>query len=242
MSPKLGHFWDNLCLYAHFKFGFGFDELSETYKVVQLFLYEDEERTDVQVLSLSDNVWRPIQSFPVALVPFQTNPCVNDGVYLNGCLNWLALRRKLCYVGVSGLEKMDIREFVIVSLDLGTETYTQLMPPGGYDETSAIEPLLSILMDCLCFSNDYMRTHFVTWKMEEFGVEESWIQLLKINYQNLQSMYLDVYDLRYSQFLPLHISDNGDTLILANKEEEQAILYNLRDNRAVRTRITDGIR
>ena len=116
-------------------------------------------------------------------------------MYLNGCLNWLALRSKLCYVGVSGLEKMDIREFVIVSLDLGTETYTQLMLPGGYDETLAIEPLLCILMDCLCFSNDYMRTHFVIWKMEEFGVQESWIQLLKIDYQNLHSMNLDVYDL-----------------------------------------------
>jgi len=149
---------------------------------------------------------------------------VNDGVYLNGCR--LALRSKICFVGVSGLEKMDIREFVIVSLDLGTKTYTQLMPPGGYDEMSAIEPLLSILMDCLCFSNDYMRTHFVIWKMEEFVVEESWIQLLKINYQNLKSMYFDVYDLQNSQFLPLHLSDHGDTLILANKEEKQAILYN----------------
>ena len=151
-------------------------------------------------------------------------PGVNDGVYLNGCR--LALRSKICFVGVSGLEKMDIREFVIVSLDLGTKTYTQLMPPGGYDEMSAIEPLLSILMDCLCFSNDYMRTHFVIWKMEEFVVEESWIQLLKINYQNLKSMYFDVYDLQNSQFLPLHLSDHGDTLILANKEEKQAILYN----------------
>ena len=81
-------------------------------------------------------------------------------------------------------------------------------------------------MDCLCFSNDYMRTHFVIWKMEEFVVEESWIQLLKINYQNLKSMYFDVYDLQNSQFLPLHLSDHGDTLILANKEEKQAILYN----------------
>jgi len=59
-------------MYINFKFGFGFDKLSETYKVVQLFFNEDEERTDVQVLSLGDNVWRPIQSFPMVLVPFNT--------------------------------------------------------------------------------------------------------------------------------------------------------------------------
>lgn len=78
------------------------DKLSETYKVVQLFFNEAEDRTDVQVLSLGNNVWRRIQSFPVALVPFNTNHGVNDGAYLNGCLNWLALRNKLFYVGVSG--------------------------------------------------------------------------------------------------------------------------------------------
>ncbi|XP_050896460.1 topless-related protein 2 [Lathyrus oleraceus] len=97
------------------------------------------------------------------------------------------------------------------------------------------------LMDCLCFSHDDKRTHFVIWKMEEFGVEESWAQLLRISYQDLQSVHHDVVDLQYSQWLPLHLSDHANTLILANNQERQAILYNIRDNRAVRTRITDEI-
>jgi hypothetical protein len=107
-------------------------------------------------------------------------------------------------------------------------------------------------MDCLCFSNDYKRTDLIIWKMEEFGVEESWTQLIKVtSYENLHSIRRGSVDLELSKWLPLHLSDDGDTLILAEKlqdpyrgdrkKEWQAVLYNLRDNRAVRTRILERI-
>ncbi|WJX76255.1 hypothetical protein P8452_59695 [Trifolium repens] len=243
MTEKLAYVWDNILgLYTHFKFAFGYDELSETYKVVLLVLDEAGNRTNVQILSLGDDEWRTIQSFPAVPLPFRySNPGVNDVVYLNGSLNWLALRDSFRSIGAYGWKNINVKEFVIISLDLGTETYRQLMPPCGFDEMSPVEPSVCVLMDCLCFSNDYKRTDFVIWKMEVFGIEESWTQLFKISYENLQSTHLDFVDLQYSQWLPLHLSDHGDTLILANKQERQAILYNLRDNRAVRTRITDDI-
>ncbi|CAL5191999.1 unnamed protein product [Lathyrus oleraceus] len=243
MSQKLGYMWDHMLgLYTHFKFAFGYDNLSETYKIVLSILDEAANRTNVRVLSVGDNNWRAIQSFPAVSLPFRySNPGVNDGVYLNGSLNWLALR---CYFqsnGAYGWKSINVRQFVIISLDLGTETYRHLMPPYGFDALSPVEPSICILMDCLCFSHDDKRTHFVIWKMEEFGVEESWAQLLRISYQDLQSVHHDVVDLQYSQWLPLHLSDHANTLILANNQERQAILYNIRDNRAVRTRITDEI-
>ncbi|AES88330.2 hypothetical protein MTR_4g053470 [Medicago truncatula] len=74
----------------------------------------------------------------------------------------------------------------------GTKTYTKLMPPCGFYDMSLIKPL-----------------------MEEFGVEESWTQLIKIRYQNLQSIHRDFVDLKLSKWLPFHLSDHGDTLILA---------------------------
>jgi len=252
MSQKLGYFWDGvLGLYSGFKFAFGYDNSSQTYKVVMLLLDEAENGTRARVLNLRDNVWKPIQNFPAVLLHFcDTDPGVNDGgVYLNGSLNWLAHPSEFGYINFNAWKKMNVKKFVIVSLDLGTETYTKLRPPCGFDEMSPIEPSVCILLDCLCFSNDYKKTDFVIWKMEEFGVEESWIQLIKISYQNLGFV-----DLELSKWLPLHLSDHGDTLILAKmlhdpdlpmsveKEERQAILYNLRDNRAVQTRITDKIK
>jgi len=100
---------------------------------------------------------------------------------------------------------------------------------------SLAEPSVCILMDCLCFSNDYRRTYFVLWKMEEFEVEESWTQLIKIRYQNLQSIRRrGSFDFKLSKCFPLHLSDHGDSLILAEKlqdplrgdwkKERQAIL------------------
>ncbi|KEH23643.1 putative F-box domain-containing protein [Medicago truncatula] len=257
MSQKLGYFWDGvLGLYFSFKFAFGYDNSSHTYKVVMLLLDEAENRTRARVLNLCDNVWKPIQNFPAVLLHFcDTKPGANDGgVYLNGSLNWLAHPSEFGYINFYAWKKMNVKKFVIVSLDLETETYTKLMPPCGFDEMSPIEPSVCILLDCLCFSNDYKKTDFVIWKMEEFGVEESWIQLIKISYQNLRSIHRGFVDLELSKWLPLHLSDHGDTLILAKmlhdpdlpmsveKEERQAILYNLRDNIAVQTRITDKIK
>ena len=40
---------------------------------------------------------------------------------------------------------------------------------------------------------------------------------------------------------PLCLSENGDTLILANSHEDQAIIYNIRDNRVELTKITNHI-
>jgi len=249
MSQNFGKFRDRysgLGLYSNLKFAFGYDNSSETYKIVMLLLDDIKNRTDVQILCLRYNVWKPIQNIPAVLLPFGvTDPGVNDGVYLNDTFNWLALRSEFL-PGRYDWKKINVDDFVIVSLDLRTETYTQLMPPCGFNEMSPIEPSVCILLDCLCFSNDYRRTDFVIWKMEEFGVEESWTQLIKVSYQILRSMYGGVGDLNLSKWLPLHLSDNGDTLILAKKlhdpptladhKMQKEILYNLRDNRAVQTR------
>jgi hypothetical protein len=89
-------------------------------------------------------------------------------------------------------------------------------------------------MDCLCFTHDFEKTHFIIWQMKEFGVEDSWTQFLKICYQNLQ---IDDYRLDVvPQVFPLCLSENGYTLILAINHSvfnirDQAILYNWRDNR-----------
>jgi len=242
MSKRLGHFSNHdMAVHEQYKFAFVFDNSSKTYKVAMLMLDVVKNRTRVRVLSVADNVWKTIPNFPAVPLPNRyTGQGGSDGVYLNGRLNWLAIQdRPVC---VYGWDNIKANEFVVVSLDMGTESYTQLMPPCGFDEMSSVKPpSLCILKDSLCFSHDYRRTEFVIWQMKIIGVEEPWTQLLKISYQNLRTRFHDFADLENCQLLPLHLSDQNDTLILANNQEQRAILYNLRNNTAKRTRIIDEI-
>nr|XP_004491718.1 F-box/kelch-repeat protein At3g23880-like [Cicer arietinum] len=246
ISDKLGYFSNDRhnCVSEFFRFTFGYDNSSDTYKVVGFCANK------VKVFSLGNNVWRNIQSFPV--VPFglcairHCHPFVNYGVHLSGTINWLTIRNKTEY----DWNDITIEQFAIVSLDLGTETYRQLLPPPGFVEVPPVEPSVTALMDCLCFSYSFKGTYFVLWKMIEFGVQESWIQFLKISYQNLQidygiSNWLDVeYDSQLFLF-PLCLSESSDTLIMASNQEiylyAEAIIYNWSDNRVARTRFNDEI-
>lgn len=66
-----------------------------------------------------------------------------------------------------------VENFAIISLDLRTETYRQLLPPRGSNEGLLVEAnFICVFMDslCMCFSHD---ENFVIRKMMKFGVEES---------------------------------------------------------------------
>jgi F-box interacting protein len=192
----------------------------------------------VKVLSIGNSSWRNIQGLLLPLYwfqPYNNSTCVN----LNGTIyiNWLALRN---YYEIY-LNGITVDEYVIVSFDLSTESHTQLLLPQGFDEVPFHQPTLAVLMDCLCFSFDFKRTHHVIWQMKDFGVHESWIQLFKISYQNLFSFHGYVIKFRCFKLLPLHLSENGDTLILANDDLNVAIVYNCRDNTTAKIGMTNQI-
>ncbi|XP_058741535.1 F-box/kelch-repeat protein At3g23880-like [Vicia villosa] len=230
--------------YRSLKFVFGYDNLTSTYKVVSLNFQPRNRITETKVFSLVDNVWRNIQNFPAAPLQFvyRFHPVYRfhhdyDGVYLSGTANWL---------GVFEYKVKSLENYVIISLDLGTETYTQMHLPHGFVEMPRVDPTIGVLMNRLCFSYDFRLTHFVIWQMMDFGVQESWTQFLQINYLDLQISSLDSigYNFRDKELfmVPLYLSENDDRLILGSSLEEQAILYNMRDNSVERTRITNKIR
>jgi len=78
--------------------------------------------------------------------------------------------------------------------------------------------------------------------MKDFGVQESWIQLFKISYQSFSSCYKYLGTgsiFRWLNLVPLCLSKNGDTLILANRaDQEKAFIYNCKDNIAEQIQIT----
>ncbi|CAK8565808.1 unnamed protein product [Lathyrus sativus] len=252
-TKKISQFLGNLthpdshAYYSHedrsnyLRFAFGYDKSTDTYKVVAYC------PNQVKIFTFGDNVWKNIQCFPI--VPFyhvaivrHTNQRVNEGVYLNGTVNWLAIPNSEYFWRKYEAEDIPrIDQFVIVSLDLAMETYLHLLPPSGLVEVPSILPTIAVLRDCLCFSYHIESTHFVIWMMMEFGDQESWTQFLKISYDDLQ---IDYDSRRYNydyMMYPLCLSEDGETIVLANSHEEQAFLYNWRDNRVEKTRITNNV-
>jgi len=238
ISPKIGCFRD----LRSFVFNCGCDNSTGTFKVVASRYIHDHLTSEVRVFSLRDNVWRNIESFPAVPLRLDYQGFGHTDVVLNGTLNWLAVHNDIpiTWYGDLAVEDITVEQIVIVSLDLGTESYNQYRLPLGFDEVPAEEPTVGVLRDCLCFSYCYKKTDFIIWQMKEFGVQESWTQFLKISYHDLQLNH-DFRDdtLKYHlRFLPLFLSKDGDTLVLRSSLEREAILYNWRDNRVERTRVT----
>ncbi|CAJ2670124.1 unnamed protein product [Trifolium pratense] len=218
-------------------FAFGYDNSTETYKIVAFHLMTN----DVRVFCVGDNVWRNIQSFPV--VPTYSvpslykhwHPSIEQGVYVCRTLNWLTIRNKFQNENQIDGKCITADQFVIISLDLSTETYRELLPPCGFDEVSCVQPILAVLRNSLCFCHDFHGTDFIIWRMKKFGVQESWTQFVKINYQNLHNL---VPHYHRFQLFPVCLCENGNTLMLAWDENEKAILYNWRDITVKESRIT----
>ncbi|XP_020218779.1 F-box/kelch-repeat protein At3g23880 [Cajanus cajan] len=202
------------------RFGFGHDNLSDTYKVVALLLgvdsLEDTLEVVAKVYSTGDSCWRDLESFPNLNY---IEHGIDDGVYVKGTLNWIGMVHYFTY------EEVVIEaDLVIVSLDLGKETCRPLFLPDGLGPT---KPTLGVLRDTLCVWHD-CNTHFIIWQMKEFRDNMSWIQLVNVSYFNLQIDPTPIHSM-----IPLHMSKNEDVLILSSVRglEWVAILYNPRNHR-----------
>jgi F-box interacting protein len=209
----------------YYEFAFGYDNLTSTYKVVMLSYHSKNMMIlETKVFSLGENIWINITNLPaVPLQVFNVRPLQEHYVvYLSGTLNWLA---------VFDFPIDSVNKYVIISLDLGHETYTQMQLPQGFDKLSQVDPTISVLNGRLSFSYDLKQTHFVLWHMIDFRVVESWTPLLQIDYFGGPILYL----------VPLHLSEDGQILILASSVEDQAILYNTRNNSVERTRIRNTL-
>ncbi|XP_004492391.1 F-box/kelch-repeat protein At3g23880-like [Cicer arietinum] len=221
---------DRIYGFKYFNFVFGYVESTKTYKVVAFRVEYDEKdnkasgKSEVKVFSFDHNCWKNIQSFPV--IPLNLLGICNHrrsaGVHLSGTVNWLALRDHL-YPSYAYSLITSVQQFVIVSLDLSTEKYTQFLLPLGFDEVPFIPPILSVLRDCLCFSYDSNKTEFVLWQMKEYGVHESWTPLLSISYRNIKTNYI------HDDFQMTCLYMNDDKAVFAFGDRHWAVIYNMRD-------------
>jgi F-box interacting protein len=154
-------------------YGFGLDHLTCNYKVVAIFKYKCDNsnvyKSQVKVHTLgTDDSWRLIDDFPSKTY---TSSYLDSGKSVSGTINWLPPID--CSVTLRP----------IVSLDLGTESYQDILQPDyGEEELVMVKSCsLGVLRDCLFILREH-RTHSSDiWLMKEYGKRESWIRLLNIS-------------------------------------------------------------
>lgn len=216
-SPPLCiQFKDNNNTYYPWKCGFGFDDSSDTYKVVALLCDIKSQTKEIKVHCLGDTCWRKTSNFPAF-------PVLGEGHFACGTVNWLALRVSSFQWRWQNVTIDHIDQLVIFSYDLKNETYRYLLMPEGLLEVPRMEPYFGVLKGCLCLSHDHMKTHCVVWLMREFGVENSWTKLLNVNYEQL---------LNHDR--PLCMSQDEDVVLLTSYAGARFVLYNRRYNRSER--------
>ncbi|KAK2378764.1 F-box/kelch-repeat protein [Trifolium repens] len=162
ISEKFGCFTDS----RGFNFNFGCDNSTGTFKVVASRYIRDKSTSDVRVLSFGDSVWRNIEIFPVLPLHLGYEAFEHNAVFLNGTLNWLASRNDISISGTwfDQLKYVTVEQLIIVSLDLGTETYNIYTLPRGFAELPPEEPTVRVLGDCLCFSYySYNQADIIIW-------------------------------------------------------------------------------
>ncbi|CAL5191945.1 unnamed protein product [Lathyrus oleraceus] len=210
-------------------FSFGYDNSTDTYKIVYLHSWK------LEIFSFHG---RKIIQLP-HMVPFRYWDCVpykrkflSEGVYLNGTINFLV--QEILNASIDFFFREIIAEqIVIISLNLATDAYSKFLPPQDFVEVSLHLPTIHVLGDSLYFSHHSQKTHFIMWKMMEFGIENSWTQFLKISYQDL-----DIH-IEYKYFLaPLCLCESGIALVQGAKDVElQVIVYNWSENKIEKTRM-----
>ncbi|QHN75894.1 hypothetical protein HN51_053536 [Arachis hypogaea] len=185
-TPEIGGFFV-VC-------GFGYDRVSDSYKLFGMLtdLASYERRTVIYTFAPNSS-WRTIQDVDLDLLgPIDVNN--RDGEFVsssnNNTLNWVGMND------------------VILSLDLGNETYSYFpLPERDPKDDVRVSVELSVLRNRLAVCFEHKRSDWAVWVMEEYGVTESWSRLALIPRQVVKPN--DVRCLR-----PLYISDNDALLAI----------------------------
>lgn len=149
-------------------YGFGYDSVTDDYKVVRVVQHHGVAFMDseVWVYSLKSNSWKEVRDFPDYLSIGQ-----EPGLFAGGALNWVAMNQL-------GGEKPD----AIVSFNLATERY-RIVPQPEYKDAN-FRLFAEVLEGCLCVLCCYDKVRVDIWVMKEYRVKESWKKLMSIEHSN----------------------------------------------------------
>ncbi|XP_058728155.1 F-box/kelch-repeat protein At3g23880-like [Vicia villosa] len=184
-------------------FFFGYDNLSDTYKVIVLCCESilRDFKFQVNVLTLGTTSWRTLQ-----VNDNLKNSLIMDksGKFVSGAINWLTYRHKHS-------------SWVILSLDLEKEFYREL-PQPDYGGVNVVDFNLDVLRDCLCILS-HAHTFSDVWLMKEYGNKDSWTKLFRLPHtRNLGSC---------PHVSAIYVSH--DDQVLFDIQREELVVYNSRD-------------
>ncbi|XP_059311957.1 F-box/kelch-repeat protein At3g06240-like [Lycium ferocissimum] len=184
-------------------YGFGYDVVSDDYKVVNLSYYDtnhSEYKADtfVDMYSVRKGVWKRLET------PYDHSLTdLASGVLVNGVLHWLACRKTEYST-------------VIAAFDLTDEKFLEL--PGPIDlGNNCFMCNLAVIRGCLSISTSISRDKntITFWMMIEYGVKESWTKF-KITEPDLDD-----------SLGTLLCSITDDDLLL--DVDEELVVYNMRE-------------
>ncbi|VVB09002.1 unnamed protein product [Arabis nemorensis] len=152
-------------------FGFGFDTLTEDYKVLK-FVASDEGYRSVDVYSLKTDSWKRISG-----LPYKRLGC-NPGVHFNGAINWVVKLHK----------GHNPKRVVVAAFDLKTEKFRDIPCPDEVEDCKYLKA--ATLKGRLCLVYDSFDKHDDIWVMNEYGLESSWTKIrLSMSYRSMTPLW-----------------------------------------------------
>ncbi|GMY13758.1 F-box protein CPR1-like [Fagus crenata] len=182
-------FSENAVMWSDFDpYGFGYDETSNDYKVVQLIEFKEDliVRNAVFVYNLKTNTWRKLSS-----------DCTHEFPHSHGKLACGALH----WTGTSHNED-------IIAFDLGLEEF-RVIPQPDYSEPICYKrvDMLGGSLAIVCMYGE--QQHQDVWLMKEYNVKESWMKLFSVLQPSTSPLSL---------LNALAYSESGEEVLLKNEE------------------------
>ncbi|XP_062009180.1 F-box/kelch-repeat protein At3g23880-like isoform X2 [Rosa rugosa] len=169
--------------------GLGHDSASDDYKVIRGFTDYLAKKIMIHIFSLKTGSWRTVEDIDYV------RSIRGQGLFLNGALHWL-------YSLPEGGSR-------ILSFDLGAEKFQKTIPLP-YDDWFR-DPLIH--KNCLCVLTCPTGTNnFNIWMMKEYGVKESWTEVLQFSLFD-EKIYAEYFDDNTKYFRPVCMLENGVVLI-----------------------------
>ncbi|CAI0436192.1 unnamed protein product [Linum tenue] len=195
-------------------FGFGYDSMSDDYKVVEILQVFKPEENSLQSVLVSYGVWS--NSWVEVNFPYILLGLRKTGVFVGGAVHWIAGRHE------DPDSDDTLSELVIIGFDLELNELREV-PQPEYTVWEPFNMVIGELGKCLCLFANYKDKFVDVWMMKEYGVKESWSLLFKVPHPGL--CYND-------EIKPLGFSVTGQEVLL-QMDGKKLVWYDLKDPKKV---------
>lgn len=158
--------------------GFGYDKMSDDYKVVSL-AYDDCSliRPQVEVYTMKTGIWREVM-FPNNLPCFYVRPSWSQ-IFSNGCVHWIASDPT---PGVS--------HYSILTFDISTELFGEIQLPEFLAKEFLMVSVVGESLVVIHSSNRNVHrlesgSTYMVWVMKEYKNPTSWTLIYCMHYPDI---------------------------------------------------------